>query len=53
MFLTITVVGKAVPGAKPPEHHTEAPPAAKPTPPQGTIPVVPGLPIAFDPPVKR
>jgi hypothetical protein len=50
MFLTVNVVGKVVPGAKMPmeqHHHTEAPPAAKPTVPGGsTIPGVTGLPIA-------
>ncbi|HEY3603415.1 MAG TPA: plastocyanin/azurin family copper-binding protein [Sporichthyaceae bacterium] len=50
MFLTVHVLGKAVPGAKVPvqqHHHTRAPAPAKPSAPDGsTIPGVTGLPIA-------
>jgi len=57
MFLTINVVGKAVPGAKMPEqqhHTTTAPPPAKSTDPGGsTIPGVTGLPIADRHPARR
>jgi plastocyanin len=57
MYLTVNVVGKAVPGAKLPaqQHHTTAaPPAAKPTQPGGsTIPGVTGLPIAADRRARR
>ena len=53
MFLTINVVGKAVPGAKAPQqqhHQTQAPPAAKPSEPDAsTIPGVTGLPIGVHP----
>lgn len=52
MFQTVDVIGKAVPGAKKPQeqHETQAPPAAKPTEPDGsTIPGVTGLPIGVHP----
>jgi plastocyanin len=51
MFLTINVIGKAVPGAKRPMGHSSAPPPpAKNSDPDGsTVPGVPGLPVAAHP----
>jgi plastocyanin len=51
MHLTINVVGKALPGAKAHSHHMNAGPPAKDTDPTGsTVPGLPGLPIALEPP---
>jgi hypothetical protein len=52
MFLTINVIGKAVPGAqRPVTHSSTPPPPAKDTDPDGsTVPGVPGLPVAAHPP---
>ncbi|HZE66785.1 MAG TPA: plastocyanin/azurin family copper-binding protein [Sporichthyaceae bacterium] len=51
MFLTIKVVGKAVPGAVAPTHSTKPPPPANDTDPTSGVPGISGLPVA--PPQPR
>ena len=51
MFLTIKVVGKAVPGAVAPTHNTKPPPPANDTDPTSGVPGISGLPVA--PPQPR